>query len=249
MRRELAAALDVDRVRAVDHDLGDGVVAQERLERAVAEDVVRDLAGDLRALLARQRRLVERDRLFDGLAHALGSSSRRRLVVAGGEEARAEARDDVMVDARLELGERVGDAGLLGLVALDAGRAGRLRVARCVVGSVRGLEALTGGTWSRRLPQLQAEASPLSSSAVGSSGAAGARRPSLAARAREQLARRARDSAFETPRARRRHRDRDAAVDGDADLAVAGDVAADLHVERALDVARACSSARGVRRG
>ena len=51
VRVELAVALDVDRVRAVDHDLADGVVAQERLERPVAEDVVGDLAGDLRALL------------------------------------------------------------------------------------------------------------------------------------------------------------------------------------------------------
>ena len=41
---DLAVALDVDVVVAVDHDLGDGVVAQQRLERAVAEDVVGDLA-------------------------------------------------------------------------------------------------------------------------------------------------------------------------------------------------------------
>ena len=33
---------------------------EERLERAVAEDVVGDLADDLLALLARQRRPVER---------------------------------------------------------------------------------------------------------------------------------------------------------------------------------------------
>ena len=41
-----AAALDVDAVRAVDHDLGEVGVAQERLDRAVAEDVVGDLLGD-----------------------------------------------------------------------------------------------------------------------------------------------------------------------------------------------------------
>ena len=44
--RQLAAALDVDPARAVDHDLGHGLVAQERLERAVAEDVVGDLERD-----------------------------------------------------------------------------------------------------------------------------------------------------------------------------------------------------------
>ena len=49
---ELAVALDVHVLGAVDHDLGDAVVAQERLERAVAEDVV----GDLLLRRARARR-------------------------------------------------------------------------------------------------------------------------------------------------------------------------------------------------
>ena len=37
---DLALALDVDPVEVVDHDLGDVVVAEQRLERPVAEDVV-----------------------------------------------------------------------------------------------------------------------------------------------------------------------------------------------------------------
>ena len=37
---ELAAALDVDVVEGVDHDLGEVAVAQQRLQRSVAEDVV-----------------------------------------------------------------------------------------------------------------------------------------------------------------------------------------------------------------
>ena len=41
-----AAALDPDVVVTVDHDLGEVGVAQERLDRAVAEDVVGDLLGD-----------------------------------------------------------------------------------------------------------------------------------------------------------------------------------------------------------
>ena len=65
---ELAVALDVDPVERVDHDLGDGVVAEQRLERAVAEDVVGDLADDLAALLAGQRRPVERELLGDRAA-------------------------------------------------------------------------------------------------------------------------------------------------------------------------------------
>ena len=82
-----------------------GLVAQEGLERAVAQDVVGDLARHLRALLAGQRRLVERDRLLDGIADALLELA--VLLVRRREEARAEAGDDVVVDARLHLGEGV----------------------------------------------------------------------------------------------------------------------------------------------
>ena len=39
----LPAALDVDLARAVDHDFGDRLVAQQRLERAEADDLVGDL--------------------------------------------------------------------------------------------------------------------------------------------------------------------------------------------------------------
>ena len=50
---ELAAALDVDRVAAVDHHLGDGRVGEEALDRTVAEHVVAEL-GDERVALARR---------------------------------------------------------------------------------------------------------------------------------------------------------------------------------------------------
>ena len=69
---QLAGALDVDPVVRVDHDLGHGVVAQERLERAVAEDVVGDLADELPPLLARERRAVERELLGHRAQHAVG---------------------------------------------------------------------------------------------------------------------------------------------------------------------------------
>ena len=39
----LPASLDVDLARAVDHDLGDALVTQERLERTQADDLVGDL--------------------------------------------------------------------------------------------------------------------------------------------------------------------------------------------------------------
>ena len=45
-RHDPAEPLDVDPVRAVDHDLADVRVAQQRLERPVAEDLVADLGRD-----------------------------------------------------------------------------------------------------------------------------------------------------------------------------------------------------------
>ena len=61
---QAATALDEDRVRAVDHDLGDLRVAQQRLQRTVAEDVVDDLLRDPRAVTGRQRLLrLGQDRL------------------------------------------------------------------------------------------------------------------------------------------------------------------------------------------
>ncbi len=47
---ELAGALDVDAVKAVDEDVGDGGVLEQRLERAEAEDLVEDFAGEALAL-------------------------------------------------------------------------------------------------------------------------------------------------------------------------------------------------------
>src|SRR5947209_2523414 len=63
---ELAVPLHVDPVEVVDHDLRDRVVAEERVERAVAEDVVGDVARDPPALVASQRRAVQRELLGHG---------------------------------------------------------------------------------------------------------------------------------------------------------------------------------------
>jgi len=46
LRVSLPFLLDVDRVRAVHHDLGDRDVGEQSLERAEAENVVLDLADD-----------------------------------------------------------------------------------------------------------------------------------------------------------------------------------------------------------
>ncbi len=68
---EPAATLDEDRVGAVDHDLGDLRVAQERLERAVAQDVVDDLLADARAVARGQRPLRLREHRLDGVEDVL----------------------------------------------------------------------------------------------------------------------------------------------------------------------------------
>ena len=49
-QRELAAALHVDRVRAVDHDFRNGRVAHQVFERSQAEEFVDDLLLQLGAL-------------------------------------------------------------------------------------------------------------------------------------------------------------------------------------------------------
>ena len=50
---ELAAALDVDLLVAVDQNVGDGRVLQQRLERPQPEDLVEHFGDDLVALDAR----------------------------------------------------------------------------------------------------------------------------------------------------------------------------------------------------
>src|SRR5581483_2195759 len=97
---DLAVALDVHVLRAVDHDLRNRVVTQERLERTVAEDVVGELLLDPDALDAGKRRAHERQLLGDRIAHPL----RELLGRADLEQGRAELLDAGSVDAPLELG-------------------------------------------------------------------------------------------------------------------------------------------------
>ena len=101
---DLAVALDVDPVEGVDHDLGHGVVPEQRLQRPVAEDVVGDLADDAPPLLARERGAVERELLRDLAQDALGEV----LARLGREQVRAELRDAGVVDPSLQLGVWIG---------------------------------------------------------------------------------------------------------------------------------------------
>ncbi len=63
-----AAALDVHVVEAVDHDVGDGVVLQQRFERAEAEDFVLNFFDDAFALGHRHRDAFVDDQPFDEIA-------------------------------------------------------------------------------------------------------------------------------------------------------------------------------------
>ena len=65
-----AVALDVDLVGAVDHDLGHGVVGQQRLEHAEADRLVDDAADQPRALRGREHRSLARDHAADDALQA-----------------------------------------------------------------------------------------------------------------------------------------------------------------------------------
>ena len=64
---DLALALDVDLVRAVDHDVGDGLVGEQRLERAEADHVVDEQPHDRAQLGGVELDLQVDDDLLDDL--------------------------------------------------------------------------------------------------------------------------------------------------------------------------------------
>ena len=64
----LAADFDVDRARAVDHDVGDIVAREQRLERPVAEHVVADVVEQILLLGDRHDDILDRDDFVDDVA-------------------------------------------------------------------------------------------------------------------------------------------------------------------------------------
>ncbi len=100
---ELALALDPDVVGPVDHDLADGVVCEQPLERTVPEDVIGQIGRQLVALGAREAGLLVQMPPDVG-DHAL---AKRALVDADVEELRPEIADHEQVDAVLQLCERI----------------------------------------------------------------------------------------------------------------------------------------------
>ena len=100
---QLAGALDPDVVGAVDHDLGDGVVLEQRLDRPVAERVVGDLLHQPVAVGDREPALLAEPVTDVGQHHRLQLGVVHALVV----EPRTEVGDDRQVDPVLQLGERI----------------------------------------------------------------------------------------------------------------------------------------------
>ena len=104
---QLAGALDVDLARAVDHDLGDALVAQERLERPEADDLVGDLLEHPDALGAGQGEAF----LVDDLAEDLFDLA-PDLDLVGQVELGIQVLDDPALDPELDVPERLPDGTL-----------------------------------------------------------------------------------------------------------------------------------------
>ena len=98
----LPLALEVDLARAVDHDFGDALVAQERLERAKTDDLVGDLLEHARPLGAGEGEALRVERTAEGLLDLAPDLDLVRQV-----ELRVEVLDDALLDAELGVAERL----------------------------------------------------------------------------------------------------------------------------------------------
>ncbi|MBA7476868.1 hypothetical protein ES703_88786 [subsurface metagenome] len=96
---DLAVDFDEHRAGAVDHDVGDVVARQQRLQRAVAEHVVADVVEQFFLLGNRHHDVLDRDDLVDDVAYFLA----RRLAVEFGELGEVDRLDQGAEDRRLDL--------------------------------------------------------------------------------------------------------------------------------------------------
>ena len=102
-----ALTLDPDLARPVDHDLRDGVVREEALERPVAEDVVGDLRREPLAVVSRDAGLAG-EVAPDVGDHAVANADRVDCLAG---QLRAELADHEHVDRVLQVGERLPRGG------------------------------------------------------------------------------------------------------------------------------------------
>ncbi len=84
---------------AVDHDVGDVVARQQRLERAIAQDVVADVLEQLLLLGNRHHDALDLDDLADDVADLLARGSRLQL----GELRQVDGVDQRVEDGRLDV--------------------------------------------------------------------------------------------------------------------------------------------------
>ena len=96
---DTARDFDEHRSGAVDHDVGDVVARQQRLERAVSENVVADVVEQFFLLGNRHHDVLDRDDLVDDVADFLA----RRLAVEFGELGKVDRLDQGAEDRRLDL--------------------------------------------------------------------------------------------------------------------------------------------------
>ena len=121
---ELAFSLDVAAERTVDHDLGDRVVLQQRLDRTESEDLIEDGLEHLLTLDARDDHAFLVDELVEHLLDARADRFRVREI---------EARVEVVDDPRLEL-----DADVAVGVARRRGALGERSLGRRLGRAARG---------------------------------------------------------------------------------------------------------------
>ena len=112
----------------VDHDVGDVVARQQRLERAVAENVVADVLEQLLLLGDRHHDILERDDLVDDVADLVAGAVAVELTELG----QVDGVDQGIEDRRLDVVIAFGAAG-------TGGDGGRVR------GLDRGIAPRSGG--------------------------------------------------------------------------------------------------------
>ena len=109
---------DIGRVGAVDHDVGDVVAGEQRLERPVAENVVADVLEQLLLLGDRHHHVLDGDDLADDVANFLA----RRFRIELGELGQVDGVDQRVEDRGLDVVVLLGARALDGLALRFGGR-------------------------------------------------------------------------------------------------------------------------------
>ncbi len=101
---DASGALDIDAVRAIDHDLGDGVVGEERLDGAEAGDLVDDALDQALTLIACESEVLLSDVVPDELVDLAGQLAAYTLRV-GKVDPRSQRIGDGLLETAANLPE------------------------------------------------------------------------------------------------------------------------------------------------